>query len=106
MWRVRRAATFADLRRSGRRARCGPVSLTWLPGEPSQPPQLAYAVGRPVGTAVRRNRLRRRLQAVMAELAADLPPGTYLIGATAGAADLDHGALRQTVTTALAELQQ
>ena len=42
----------------------------------------------------------------MAELAGDLQPGTYLIGASAGAAYLDHGALRQTVTTALAELQR
>ncbi|MGI9119930.1 MAG: ribonuclease P protein component [Acidimicrobiales bacterium] len=86
-WRIRDRATFAELRRSGRRGRSGPLSLTWL-GEAvgDRPPQVAYAIGRPVGPAVVRNRLRRRLRAAVADLAQDMAPGTYLIAASPRAA--------------------
>ena len=40
---------------------------------------MAYALGRAIGPAVVRNRLRRRLRAVLATV--ELPPGWYLIGA-------------------------
>jgi RNase P protein component len=40
---------------------------------------VAYALGRAIGPAVVRNRLRRRLQALLA--GSSLPPGLYLIGA-------------------------
>jgi RNase P protein component len=40
---------------------------------------VAYALGRAIGPAVVRNRLRRRLQAMLATV--ELPPGFYLIGA-------------------------
>ena len=40
---------------------------------------MAYALGRAIGPAVARNRLRRRLRALVT--ATDLPPGFYLIGA-------------------------
>jgi ribonuclease P protein component len=104
VWRVRRAGTFAELRRSGRRVRSGPLTVTWLPGPSDEPPKLAFAIGRPVGTAVVRNRLRRRLRSLFAERALELPPGTYLIGAGPAAATLDHGELRRLLSTALTEL--
>jgi uncharacterized protein len=62
IWRIRDRSTFAELRRRGRRIRRGPLSVTWLAEEVGRPPRVAYAVGRPVGTAVARNRLRRRLR--------------------------------------------
>jgi ribonuclease P protein component len=40
---------------------------------------VAYALGRAIGPAVVRNRLRRRLRALLA--ASSLPPGIYLLGA-------------------------
>jgi RNase P protein component len=43
------------------------------------PPRVAYALGRAIGPAVVRNRLRRRLQALLA--GSSLPAGLYLIGA-------------------------
>jgi ribonuclease P protein component len=46
---------------------------------------VAYAIGRAVGPAVTRNRLRRRLRALLATRAA-LPAGLYLVGATPAAA--------------------
>lgn len=46
---------------------------------------MAYAIGRAVGPAVVRNRLRRRLRAAVRT--SSLPPGYYLIGARPTAAD-------------------
>ena len=104
VWRVRDAATFQALRRRGRRVRSGGLTLTWLAGPADEPPKLAFAIGKAVGTAVVRNRLRRRLRSLFAELAPDLRPGTYLVGAEPAAAHLDHGELRRILSTALAEL--
>jgi ribonuclease P protein component len=78
-WRIRDRATFAALR-DGRRGHAGPVRLTWVPEAGSTtPPRVAFAIGRRVGSAVERNRLRRQLRAVVADLAPDLEPGAYLI---------------------------
>jgi ribonuclease P protein component len=104
VWRVRRASTFAELRRHGRRVRSGPITVTWLPGPADEPPKVAFAIGRPIGNAVIRNRLRRRLRSLFAEQAPGLAPGTYLLGAAPAAATLDHGELRRTLSTALTDL--
>lgn len=61
--------------------------MTFLPGDPSIPPRVAYAVGKRVGPAVVRNRVRRRLRAAaMAHRAAFQAGGTYLFGAAPAAA--------------------
>ena len=65
IWRIRDRRTFVDLRRRGRRARHGSVSVTYLPATATtvvEPPRIAFAVPRKVGTAVVRNRLRRQVQ--------------------------------------------
>ena len=56
---------------------------------------MAFAVGRTVGGAVLRNRIRRRLRAALRELRADgrLPAGTYLVGGQAELAHLPWSAL-------------
>jgi ribonuclease P protein component len=105
VWRVRDAATFQALRRRGRRARRDGLTVTWLPGEADgTPPRVAYAIGRSAGGAVVRNRLRRRLRDIVADLGTELRPGTYLIGADSSAAAFDHGDLRRTLCTVLSEL--
>lgn len=43
-------------------------------------PHVGYAIGRQVGGAVVRNRLRRRLQAIMSNHDVNLTPGWYLLG--------------------------
>lgn len=49
--------------------------------DPSLPaPQVAFAIGRPFGSAVRRNRLRRQLRAILTAREAELGPGMFLIG--------------------------
>lgn len=104
VWRIRDRRTFAELRRRGRRARSGPITVTWLPGPPGTPPRVAYAVGRTVGPAVVRNRARRRLRAVVAGLAAELDPGAYLVAAGPATASLHPEEMTTHVSTALAAL--
>jgi len=100
IWRVRDRRTFAALRGSGRYLRRGPITVTFLSGDPGTPPRLAYAVGRRVGTAVARNRLRRRLRAAVATAGA-LRSGAYLVGAGPEAARLSFGELRESLCEAL-----
>jgi ribonuclease P protein component len=65
------------------------------------PPQVAYAIGRKVGGAVERNRLRRRLRAIVGQLAPQLRPSAYLIGASPEVRNLSVGELRTTVIRAM-----
>ena len=69
--------------------------------------RVAYAFGRPVGNAVVRNRIRRRLRAVMNDLArrpVGLPSGDYLIRVMPGAADVDFAAMHRLTTEIVDEL--
>ncbi len=86
---------FDRFRTEGRRAREGPLWCTWIPDPDAVPARVAYAVGRNVGSAVVRNRLRRRLRAQCdaSARAGTLRAGWYLIGATPAAARLDSDAL-------------
>jgi ribonuclease P protein component len=104
VWRIRDRATFDELRRSRLRVRNGPIAVTFVPG--TGPPRVAYAVGRRVGTAVVRNRVRRRLRAVVAEEAAALAPGAYLVAVRPEAAALPFEELKTTVTSAMTRVQQ
>lgn len=53
-------------------------------------PRVAFALSRRRGTAVERNRVRRRLRAVFREVAADLAPGRYLVGVRAPASAVTY----------------
>lgn len=66
-------------------------------------PRVAFAIGRRVGTAVLRNRVRRRLRGSLSVLAADgaLPAGAYLISAGPAAAGAPYGQLHAMVSTAV-----
>lgn len=57
-------------------------------------PRFALAVGRAVGNAVKRNRLRRQLWAALSETAPTMAPGRYLIGATRAATSAKFETLR------------
>lgn len=80
--RVRSHATFAALTRV-RPRRNGPVWVRRIDGDGLRHPEVAYAIGRASGNAVRRNRLRRQLRAIVHQHHEDLRPGSaYLIGVT------------------------
>jgi len=79
IWRIRDRATFEALARA-RRTRRGPLSLRYLAGDEAVPPRVAFALGRNVGSAVQRNRARRRLRSAIARNPEGLAPGAYLFG--------------------------
>lgn len=84
IWRIRERGAFTRLAREGRRTRAGVLWCTYIPDPAATPPRVAYAIGRAIGPAVTRNRLRRQLRALLAGVS--LPPGLYLIGVKPGAA--------------------
>ena len=55
-----------------------------------QRPRVAFALSRRLGTAVMRNRIRRRLRALLRGLAGDLAPGRYLFGTRAAASAVTY----------------
>lgn len=64
-------------------------------------PRVAFALNRHRGTAVVRNRLRRRLRALFRELATDLAPGRYLVGVRVAASALTYRRTRAELTRLL-----
>jgi ribonuclease P protein component len=104
VWRLSEPARFTMLSRTRHRSHRGPVRVAWVPPAAGEvaPPRVGYAVGRRVGGAVVRNRLRRRLRAIVATLG--LPPGDYLVSAEAPARELAFPELRLALTAAVASL--
>ncbi len=74
--------------------------LRWapLPADHEIAPYIGYAVGRSVGNAVIRNRIRRRLRAILADHSNELRPGLYLFGVKhAHAASIEFTKLQDDV---------
>ena len=97
IWRIRERSAFTRLTSEGRRTRAGVLWCTYVLDPPGTvtPPRVAYALGRALGPAVVRNRVRRRLRAMLqqASLDAPLPPGSYLFGAQPAAASRSYAEL-------------
>jgi ribonuclease P protein component len=112
IWRIRDRRTFLELRRSGRRARCGVLTITFAPDPPDRgdPPRVAFSVARKVGPAVDRNQIRRRIRAAMRGLQAEsppmVPPGAYLISVRPEATTRTYDELRTDVEAALGKLSR
>ena len=90
IWRIRERSAFARIASQGQRTRAGVLWCTYLLDPPGTdtPPRVAFALGRALGPAVVRNRVRRQLRVMLqqASSAAALPPGMYLFGAQPAAA--------------------
>ena len=111
LWRITDRRTFQALRQQGRRARRGPLTVTWLPPEVAStptPPRAGFAVGKAAGGAVLRNRVRRRLRAALRQLATEgrLPAGSYLLGGSASLATMRWTELVELVAATIAEAQR
>ncbi len=100
IWRVDRRDTFEALRRARRHSH-GPITISWVAGDPAEPPRVAYTIGRRVGPAVVRNRVRRRLRMLIREAAPKLRPGAYLIGVRPSAVLLDYDELKEALSKGL-----
>jgi len=90
------AREFRMLHSDGRRITSGPIATRYAPDPSLGHAALAFAIRREVGSAVRRNRLRRRLREIFAALDRDpgLPPGRYLVMPRPEAAELPFEELR------------
>jgi ribonuclease P protein component len=101
--KIRRRGTFELLRAEGIKVRRGPLAMTYVDdGEPTA--RVAYAVPRRVGTAVERNRIRRRLRAVLADQ--PLQPGAHLVSADRSVLTLSHTELVARVGSVLEAVEQ
>ena len=101
---IRERSTFAALSRLGSRASKGPLTAVFVPDTGVfQHPQVAFAVPRSVGNAVVRNRIRRRIRAILIGLAADqrLPAGAWLFIVRPTLSALDHQELTAVVESVI-----
>jgi ribonuclease P protein component len=98
---VRSRHTHEALRRSSSRGRSGPLTVAFVGNSSWSGAEVAYAINRRVGIAVVRNRLRRRLKAIMAEVAPSLPTGAYVVRTGPDAPSLGFEELKVAMTQAL-----
>jgi ribonuclease P protein component len=104
IWTIRGRRAFRTLARTGRTVRTETLWCTFLDDPAAVPLRVAFAVGRPIGSAVRRNRLRRRLRAAVRSVAADqqLQRGWLLIGAKPAASKQTFESLQKELNALLA----
>ncbi len=111
-YRMRRRADFTAAVRRGRRAGGALVAGHLLvPGVPArqaglvQPPRIGFVVGRAVGPAVTRNRVRRRLRHLARGYLHRLPEGSLLVlRANPPAATASHAELAAELDTVIRAL--
>jgi ribonuclease P protein component len=106
IWSIRGRRAFQTLARSGRTARTETLWCNFLNDPAAVPLRVAFAVGRSIGPATRRNRLRRQLRAIVAAIAPDLGlrQGWLLIGALPAASKHTFVSLRSEVTSLLTKV--
>ncbi|MEZ5181106.1 MAG: ribonuclease P protein component [Acidimicrobiales bacterium] len=106
---IRGRRAFEALRTRGIRARSGPLGGSLLAEPDDAGTRVAYAIPKRVGGAVERNRLRRRLRAIVAELAdvpGAVPAGALVVTAGPEAARRTPEELRIDVERLLSLLEE
>lgn len=95
---------FTQIRSDGRHVRSADFRFRYLLADAGagaqRNPQLAYSISRKVGNAVVRNRIRRRLRAVFAEVLGEhqpVPLSAAVVIVLPGARDLTFAELRDQV---------
>ncbi|MEX0429583.1 ribonuclease P protein component [Nocardioides sp. DS6] len=77
--RLTDAESFRSAVRRGRRAGSKSLVVHLLPGEDSGPARVGFVVGKSVGPAVVRNRVKRRLRHLARESLRELPGSAVLV---------------------------
>lgn len=107
---IRDRRTFEALRARGIRARSGPLAATFLGEVDGTAVRVAYAIPKRAGGAVQRNRVRRRLRALVAQATGDpahpFPPGALVVTAGPEAAHRSSEELRIDVERLLTALER
>jgi ribonuclease P protein component len=101
--RIRGRDAFRRLTYDGTRIRRSALWCTWCPDPSTTTTSVAFSLGRALGPAVTRNRLRRRLRAILREEQARMPGGLLLIGANSRAVELTFDQLRRELQQLLAK---
>jgi ribonuclease P protein component len=101
--RIRGRGAFGRLAHDGTRIRRSALWCTWCPDPSTTTTSVAFSLGRALGPAVTRNRLRRRLRAILREAQPTLPGGMLLIGANPRAAELTFDQLQSELRQLLAK---
>ncbi len=108
--RLRRRAEFSAVYRRGKRFALPDFQLIALPPAAAaapRPPRFGITVPRQAGNAVRRNRLRRRTRALLAQSAATVPAGWQIVvHPRAGVAKQNFQELRGELESGLRRLTQ
>jgi ribonuclease P protein component len=100
--RLRRSAEFDLVVRQGRRAGTPRLVVHALASDTEVPATVGFVVGRTVGIAVTRNRVRRRLQHLVAARLDTLPAGSsFVVRALPAAAQVDSDRLGADLDNAL-----
>ena len=104
--RIRDRQSFDRLARHGTRIRRSALWCTWCPEPESTATSVAFAFSRAFGPAVQRNRIRRRIRAILRSIdsTTPLPPGLLLIGGSPALIELTFDQLTQRVQSLVAEL--
>lgn len=101
--RIQNRAAFLRLRQEGIHVRSGPLSCTMFVDASLPSPQVGYALGRPFGSAVRRNRLRRQLRELVKTRESAMVAGVYVFGASRRADGTDFSELATHLDRLLAK---
>lgn len=106
--RVRDRQAFERLATRGSRIRRTALWCTWCHEPESTGTSVAFAFGRAFGPAVARNRIRRRLRAILRDLdgCSPLPPGLLLVGGKAELIELTFDQLRIETSALLDEVRR
>ena len=103
--RITERRAFERLSRDGRRAHTATLWCRYVGDRATVPPQLAFAIGRSVGSAVVRNRLRRRLRELIRAATVEAPPrlraGLLVVGVKPGGGELSFDELGREVSELL-----
>jgi len=65
IWRISERRAFQNLARTGRKARTQTLWCSYVNDPSAAPLRVAFAIGKSVGPATKRNRIRRRLRAIL-----------------------------------------
>ncbi len=102
---LRRQADFVRLRRRGRRASSPILTIYRADAFPGDPESLVgISVNKSIGKAVVRNKMRRRLAAIVDDALAGQPPMRLLVIPQPAAAQAGFAALRTEIATLLARV--
>jgi len=103
--RLRKRRDLDRVFQHGRWLRSGPVSIGLAARDDGEEARVAFAAGRNLGTAVRRNRSRRRLREALRTAALTLAPGhDIVLLARPTTADVPFAKLQSAVCDALVRL--